>query len=59
MIRNTKPLEYQMSHRMFKTILSKRREVEKKMDPYKYVMNVVNNEFGLKGTVNKIFVYED
>lgn len=48
-----------MPNSLFKAMLSKRNEAEKKLNPYVYVMNIINNEFRLRGTVRKIFVYED
>lgn len=59
MVKNTKPLEYQMAKKMFNAILDKRNDLEKKQNPYNYVIDVINKEFGLRGEVKKIFIYED
>ncbi len=56
MIKNERPIEYQMTKRMFNTILEKRSEIEKKENPYSYVMKVINEEFGLRGKVTSIFI---
>lgn len=46
---------YQMSRQMFEALLKTRRdEDEKKMNPYTYVLNIINSEFGLKNEVNHI-----
>lgn len=50
-------LEYRMSKRMFDELLSTRTEEEKKQNPYSYVASIVNKQFGLKGNVTKISVY--
>lgn len=48
---------YQMPRAMFEALLKTRRgEDEKKMNPYTYVLNIINSEFGLKNEVNHIAV---
>ena len=49
--------EYQMTKKMFDYLLTTRSEEEKKMNPYAFVTMVVNNEFGVKGTVTHISFY--
>lgn len=49
--------EYQMTKKMFDELLKTRTEEEKKMNPYEFVAQVVNREFGVKGTVSRISFY--
>lgn len=56
MIKNDKPIEYQMTQKMFNAMLEQRTEVEKKENPYTYVMGVINREYGLRGTVKRILI---
>lgn len=55
-MRNETPLEYQMPEKMFYGMLKKRTEEEEKLNPYVYVMNVINKEFGLRGKVTRLSV---
>lgn len=55
-MKNEKPIEYQMTKKMFKAMLEGRTEVEKKMNPYDYVMGVINDDFGLRGKVTQLFI---
>lgn len=57
-MKNSNTLEYCMSKKMFNSILSKRSEVEKKLNPKEFVARVINEQFGLKGTVTSISVYD-
>lgn len=58
-MKNEKPIDYRMAKKMFDSILATRAtESEKKMNPYEYVMKVVNDEFGLRGTVKHIGVFD-
>ncbi len=50
---------YQMTRKMFKSILDTRTAMEKKLNPYVFVMNVLNEQYGLKGTVKQITILED
>lgn len=51
------PIEYRMSKKMFDLLVKTRSSVaDKKMNPYAYVMKVVNNDFGLKGEVRKLHI---
>ena len=52
-------LEYRMSKKMFDAILGKRSEGQKRKNPKEFVIDVINKEFGLKGTVTKISIYSD
>ncbi len=49
-------IEYQMSKEMFNAFLAERSESEKKLNPYQYVMDIINKDFGLKGKVTHIFI---
>lgn len=57
-MKNSNTLEYRMSKKMFNSILSGRSEKEKKQNPKDYVAGIVNEQFGLKGTVTNISVYD-
>lgn len=52
----TEYVEYRMPRKMFNMILKTRDNSAKKSNPYAYVMEVVNSEFGLKGKVRKIII---
>ena len=58
MAKKIKGMEYQMTKQMFDSLLKTRSETEKKLNPYDFVMQVVNHEFGVKGTVTHITVSE-
>lgn len=55
-MKNDKAIEYKMSSRMFNAMLEQRTEAEKKLNPYNYVMGIINEGFGLHGTVKKILI---
>lgn len=57
-MKNNQSLEYRMSKKMFNSILAERSEGEKKQNPKDYVAKVINEQFGLKGTVTNISVYD-
>jgi hypothetical protein len=57
-MKNSQGLEYRMSKKMFNELLSSRTEEEKKQNPYAYVTQIINEQFGLKGTVNKVSFYD-
>lgn len=57
MSNNMQPIEYKMTKKMFNAILKTRRNNEEaKLNPHNYVMNVVNNNFGLRGHVTHLIV---
>ena len=56
-MKNNRAIGYQMTKKMFDEILSWRTEEEKKLNPYNYVMNVVNEQFRLRGTVKHISIF--
>ncbi len=49
-------IEYQMTKKMFDALLADRTDVEKKTNPYQYVMGIINEQFGLKGQVKHISI---
>lgn len=53
-MKNERPIEYQMTKQMFNSLLETRKEEEKKLNPYSFVINVINDTFGLHGTVKRI-----
>lgn len=57
-MKSNNTLEYRMSKKMFNSILSGRSEEEKKQNPKEYVASIINEQFGLKGTVTNISVYD-
>lgn len=57
--KTTDELEYRMSKKLFDAILGKRTEGEKRKNPKDYVVDVINREFGLKGTVTSVSIYSD
>lgn len=59
MIKNDRPIGYQMTKRMFNSILMLRNEDDKKQNPYQFVMNYLNEQFNLRGTVRHISVARD
>lgn len=57
-MKNNTALEYRMSKKMFNAMLADRSETEKKQNPKDYVAKVINEQFGLKGTVTNVSVYD-
>ena len=55
-MRNNKMLEYQMNKKMFTDLLNRRTDMEEKENPYNYVIKVINEQFGLKGTVTQLSI---
>lgn len=58
-MKNNKAIEYQITKKAFNAILETRNEIEKKMNPYDYVMNIINTEYGLRGTVKHLSIFDD
>lgn len=54
----TNEIGYKMTQRMFDSLLEGRTEEEKKKNPYVYVMQVINEQFGLKGKVTHIHIFD-
>lgn len=57
-MKNNRPIEYQMTKKMFNSILNLRTEDEKSQNPYDFVMGFINEQFGLRGEVKHISIYE-
>lgn len=57
-MKSNNTLEYRMSKKMFNAMLADRSETEKKQNPKDYVAKVINEQFGLKGTVTNVSVYD-
>lgn len=57
-MKNNRGIEYQMTRKMFNSILALRTEDEKTQNPYDFVMSVLNEGYGLRGTVKHISIYE-
>lgn len=53
-MRNEKSIGYQMTKKSFDGILSTRNEAEKKLNPYQYVMQYLNEQNNLRGKVTSI-----
>ncbi len=49
---------YQMTRTMFNNLVKERKGNELKMNPYKYVCKIVNEQFGIKGTIERITIKE-
>ena len=46
--------EYKMTKEMANTYLNARKGEEKKKHPQEYLCQIVNNEFGIKGTCTRV-----
>lgn len=57
MANNTKGIEYQLTRKMYKAILDTKEDPAE--EPRKYVMRVINEEFGLRGTVKQLHILEE
>lgn len=57
-MKNSKAIDYQMSKKQFDGILSTRRDSEAKKNPYQYVMDIINESYGLRGTVTHLVIVE-
>lgn len=57
-MKNSKAIDYQMSKKQFDGILSTRRDNEAKKNPYQYIMDIINESYGLRGTVTHLVIVE-
>ena len=57
MANNSKGIEYQLTRKMYKTILDTKGNSTE--DPRSYVIKVINEEFGLRGTVKHLHILEE
>lgn len=53
-MKNEKSIGYQMTKKSFDSILTTRNEAEKKLNPYQYVMQYLNEQNNLRGKVTSI-----
>ena len=51
-------IDYRMTKQMFDNLLDSRSDEEKKMNPYVFVIKYINENFGLKGTVKHISLFD-
>lgn len=51
-------LDYKMTKKMFDSILSMRTQEEEKQNPYSYVINLINETYGLKGNVTHVSIFD-
>lgn len=58
MLKNEKSIGYQLSRKMFNAILETRSEAEKKLNPYQYAMDYLNEQNNLRGKVTSIQVVD-
>lgn len=57
-MKNEQAIEYQISRKLFKTILEDRSGTEKSENPYVYAMRIINEQFGLRGTVKHLVIVD-
>lgn len=57
MTNNATPIDYKMSKKTFDAIVKTRGKDDAKMNPYIYVAKVVNETYGLRGTVTHVTVF--
>lgn len=50
-------IEYKMPYKMAQALLKERKGDENKMHPYAYLVQVVNDQFGLKEHCSKVITY--
>ena len=50
-------IEYKMPYKMAKAYLDGRNDSQKRIHPQKFLVDVVNQEFGLKGQCVKVIQY--
>ena len=53
-MKNSKAIDYQITKKQFDGILSTRKDDE----PYQYVMGIINESYGLRGTVTHLVIIE-
>jgi hypothetical protein len=57
-MKNSKAIDYQITKKQFDSILSTRKDDEAKKNPYQYVMVIINESYGLRGTVTHLVIIE-
>ena len=55
-MKNSKSIEYQITKKQFDGILSTRSDEDAKSNPYQYVMKIINETYGLRGTVTHLVI---
>ena len=55
-MKNFGAVEYKMSKQHFDAILATRKSDEKKMNPYVFVMKILNEQYGIRGEVKKLLI---
>ena len=48
--------EYQMDKKMFDSIVKSRKGEDKKINPFKYVVDYINESYGIKGNCIKVIL---
>ena len=59
MANNTRPIEYEITKSMYNALLGTRKEKDMEGNPYDYVMNLINEQFGLRGTVKHLHILRE
>ena len=49
--------EYKMSGQLVQTYLKMRKGKDKTADPQEYLCKIVNEEYGIKGTISRVVFY--
>ena len=50
---------YTITQKMFDSLLDGRTDIDRKKNPYTYVMQIINEQFGLKGKVTNLHILLD
>lgn len=53
-MKNSKAIDYQITKKQF----DGRKDDEAKKNPYQYVMGIINESYGLRGTVTHLVIIE-
>lgn len=53
-MKKNKEIEYNMSKTAFQELLNTRTAAEMKLNPYVFVMKVLNETYGIKGHISRI-----
>ena len=57
-MKNSKAIDYQITKKQLNGILSTRKDDEAKKNHYQYVMDIINESYGLHGTVTHLVIIE-
>ena len=58
-MKNNRPIEYKMSRAMFNSLVDSRKGDEKKLNPYVFVANFLNERGGLRDEVKRIIIEDN